>query len=220
MSTYTIEVEGLAELKARLEAGQLNKKVLLGMGDALRNINNELRYAVRRTYTIGRDLSVALVAPRTTSSFQESINLIILGLTYEGPRENLFDFTHFITPVPANGGRFNVPNVWWPDTKKGIILRKKDVEAIFVEVKRGQTRLEEDAFTGTLEGKRYILRRRTEKTWLLRPTPDFLEGMRAPYLRLKGPSLPEMAEEVYLHDYEVQNAKDNAVSIIASYLYQ
>jgi len=211
MSRFGIYIDGLEELKKNLSSGELNKKTILALGQAVEEIHNELQFSVFNTYTTRRKLSSARVGGRTTSVVKKSENSIVFGLEYKGDPIPLQDFRLQLSKVPPNGAMVPLPNIFNPINIKGRFWanRKKALEQVEVMVRRDTGfKPTHRWFRGKIKGKTMILRKRNfetgvKGTWITPPSSEDLVGKRQPYSYLYGPSLPGMAEQRFEKDPKI-----------------
>lgn len=227
MSRFSVNVEGLDEVRAMLDSKELDKRIKLGMGNALRQIHNVLKSAVFETYNRPNNLEKALVKTRTTSSLKQAENFISMGLTYEDSGTRLFEFPHVVEEVtPSAIPWIPVPNLYMSGFKNGRMPWDSKVQQITVSVKRGSsTTLSpgisfKGAFIGTVNKKKEILVRAGNETWKRFPNEDDPEGERALYFRLKGPNLVQMASFCYDNDPKVIDEVLNASSYIQAEIFR
>jgi len=210
VSKFGIYIDGLEELKKNLFSGELNKKTILALGNAIEEIHNELQFSVFKFYATDKKLSSVRVNKRTTSSVQQRINSIIFGLEYVGYQIPLQDFKLKLTKVPPNGAMVPIPNIF---NKLAIgtgdrlwIKRKSPLEQVEVQVRRDNGFTPTHRwFRGTIKGKKQILREVNfaNGTWITPPNRQNLEGVRQPYSVLSGPSLPGMADQRFENDPKI-----------------
>lgn len=210
---FTATIEGLDELREKLSAGNLDKKLVKAVGTTALQLNNLLNAQVKETYATRRSLNSVLNS-KTTSDFKRGLGFIQVGLEYNFVPLLLQEFPQTKTPIQVDSW-FKVPNRFgagkFPN-KSGRLRRQKPNTIIAVKVKRnGSPSVIDKAFYGELprDGKVYLMQRKVNNTWIKEPTPEDLRGIRDDMGILYAPSLSQMAESVYLKDRQVVRFKDN-----------
>lgn len=223
MSKFSLYIDGLSDLQNKLEAGQLNKKAILALGSAIELIHRELSFSIKNTYTTRKTLDSVRIGKRTTSSVQQGINNIILGLEYRGDPIPLQDFALQLGAVSPVGVWIPTPNLFMQDAPPPIKPREKVIETVAVKVlRKGNFTKSPNFFRGYIKrvGKLMVLRKEdpSKGTWIKKPSIEDLAGKRQPYKQLYGPSLPIMAEQRLLLDPKVKALIENIPNKLAEVL--
>jgi hypothetical protein len=214
MSRYGIYIDGLDSLKKNLLSGDLNKKTISALSQAIEEIHTKLELSVGETYATRKKLSSARVNKSTTSSLQKGINSLVFGLEYKGEAIPLQDFKLNLKQVAPNGGMVPVPNMsggtsWYK--------RRKLLTQVEVQVRKDKSFSPTHRwFRGLVKNKNKLMimrkanfKKGVKGTWIDPPTEDNPEGTRQPYFQLYGPSLPGMAEQRFEKDPKIQALMDD-----------
>lgn len=203
MASYNIQIQGLDELKTRLEAGELNRRVILAASTAIKPIISALTSSVMTKYhTQNQDISRARTNLGGSTPIQTGINSIVIGIEYKFIPISM---GYPIFPTTTEMGNINS----WA-RRQGLvhttaIIRKQP------KVVHGKKH-----YGGFLYKKKYMMERSQKKTWVSK-------GVRAPIHPLFAPSVMKQVEMVFLEQRNDPSSKigqaiTEATNMIASEL--
>jgi hypothetical protein len=190
-----IDVFGLKEIKEYLNSDRINKRLAIGVGEAVLQLHNSLRTSVFQRYDTNNDLNKALV--RHSGLAATGKGFIRDGLVYKDSLKNLanFDYNPKFTTLPSPlskspyWGNLNAPKV-----RKGLVHNVKVVRGKQVTV-RGKHGKGGFVKRGKTSGKLFMLER--------------ISSERFPIRIVSGLNLIDMALIRLAHDAKVKLALNN-----------
>jgi hypothetical protein len=218
---FTATITGLDEIVQAFEQTNFEKDVAKAVGSVARELNSVLSTQVKATYSIGnRSLNSVLVGG-TECNLKRGLGFIEKGLVYQSKPILLADFPNSTIGTGILSS-FIAPNIFTPELA-GKIKRKKQVENIVVNIRKGKQTLIRGAFRGEVKDKIRLMRRKNfftgGETWDELPSRANLLGKRSPYYWVNGPSLSQMAAKVYDTNPYLQKFKDDFGEKIAVKLW-
>lgn len=212
--SFTIKFDDLEQISKNIMPSDILSRIVPDVNSAISKFHNTLETRVRSLYTNEKSLDSVLV--RTAFSGSK------IGLEYQ------LVYKDVKTPLTAYAYKqsdpFEVENSIPFGMKNGWVRYTKVNKATSVRVtvrKSGAPSLPRirttfKKFLGNVRGRKRILVRLQEATWLQIPNEFNPDGIRAPYKELFGPTLARLAEITYDRDTQMQAAKDHLADEISN----
>jgi hypothetical protein len=206
MSNISIKVDGLKEIKDYINPKRINKALALGVSEAVTQLHNSMRSAIKDRYALNRSLDSVLVSNQA-SSVKQGKGFILQGLEYKIKPIDLSKYPYTFYPGNINAGATRPGRVHVVEIVKGQkrIVHGKDHFGGFVPRK------------GSLADPGKLVRIVNKDLPSTPPGGLMLErktDARHPVRVLYGPSLAQLAITVYKHNQKVKQTLDNLENII------
>lgn len=192
---FTVEILGLEEIRNSFNSGELVKKLKPAFGLAVRRVHNVIASEVKKRYNTSKELSGVMLGGRTISDVSYANTILSSSLQYKHVPLNLAQFVTEETKVVTR------TTAWFKGNDK-VLHQKNWAMQVNAAILRGESKpvmgLRSYNSRGAflLKGRHpwKVAIRTTAATW---NEPLSVSLTRAPYKQLYGPSLAEMASNVY-----------------------
>jgi hypothetical protein len=98
---FSIDFQGMDDLKIRLAMKDLPKDLIRGMGTALNQVHNQLKFDIKKRYTFDKSLDNVRMGG-AINDLKQGTNLISGGLQYEYKPTDLSKFSYTYQHIPSS----------------------------------------------------------------------------------------------------------------------